>query len=459
MRHTEPVTDPASVPPAPASTIAAAELSVRPAGRNVPILERVSLRVAPGEVVGVLGRSGAGKTTLLHALLGLIPWARPGEVHGTVLLGREEIGDLDPAQRAAVLGAALDRPAAQLFLPTPRDELRAAVRHRPAPLLTQIVACLGVSSLLDRRTLELSSGERQRVALACALASAPRPVLLDEPTAHLDGEGSAALANALDMVRGHGGAVLLIEQAGWRLAGSVDRWLALQWGRLTPAQPPAPPAIPAPDPAPAAAAGVLELRGVALEQPGALLLEEVNLALAAGEIVLIRAPNGAGKSTLLRALAGRHPLTAGERRRDGRRVTRPGGVALMLPEAARQLFAPTVTGEVFLSGASRAEAARVLRRHGLENLAGRPPWTLSRGEQQRLLHAALDVTRPTVMLLDEPAQGLDPDDLARFAELLKQRAARGRAILVASHREELAALAHRRLTIRNRRLVEEPSCD
>lgn len=445
--------------PAPEPALAAARLSVRPAARNTPILEQVSVEVAPGEVAGVLGRSGAGKTTLLHALLGLIPWARPGEVHGRVLLGGEDMGDLDPAQRAGVLGTALDRPTAQLFLPTPRHELQAAARHRPTPLLAEITARLGVEPLLDRRTLELSSGERQRVALACALAAAPAPVLLDEPTAHLDGDGVAGLAAALELVRGRGGSILLIEQAGWRLTGSVDRWLKLQGGRLQPIQAPAPPVIPVPDPAPAGPDMVLELRGAALEQPGRSLLEGVNLALAAGEIVLLRAPNGAGKSTLLRALAGRHRLTAGELRRDGRRVTRPGGVALMLPEAARQLFAPTVTGEVLLSGAARAEAARVLRRHGLEAVAGRPPWTLSRGEQQRLLHAALDVTRPAVMLLDEPAQGLDPADLARFAELLRQRAVRGRAILVASHRDELARLAHRTLTIRERRLVEEPTGD
>lgn len=429
---------------------------MRPSSRATPVLASLGLTLKSGEVVGVLGRSGAGKTVLLHALLGLLPWARPAAVSGSVRLEGEEVGDLDPAQRAGALGAALDRPTAQLFLATPRQELQAAARHRPAVLLPQAAALLGLDRLLDRPILELSSGERQRLALACALAAAPGPVVLDEPTAHLDDHGVAALAAALELVRRHGGGVLLVEQAGWRLTGTVDRWLALQEGRLEPAQAPTPPAIPTPDPVRGGPAAVLELRGATLEHPGGALLEDVNLALAAGEILFLRAPNGAGKSTLLRALAGRHPLAAGERRRDGRRVTRPGGVVLMLPEAARQLFAATATGEVLLSGAAPGDAARALQRHGLEALAGRPPWTLSRGEQQRLLLAALDVTRPAVMLLDEPAQGLDPEDLARLAALLRQRAAEGRGILVASHRDELATLAHRRLTIRNRRLGEAP---
>ncbi len=126
----------------------------------------------------------------------------------------------------------------------------------------------------------------------------------------------------------------------------------------------------------------------------------------------------------------------------------------MLPEADLQLFASTVIGEVSDAGTSQEERARVLRRHRLEHLAARAPWTLSRGEQQRLVHAALDMLRPEVMIVDEPAQGLDHDDVLDLLELIRRRSAKGRAYLVISHREELAAAAHRRFVLRDRRLEE-----
>jgi energy-coupling factor transporter ATP-binding protein EcfA2 len=126
----------------------------------------------------------------------------------------------------------------------------------------------------------------------------------------------------------------------------------------------------------------------------------------------------------------------------------------MFPETDLQLFASTVIGEVAVPGTRQEERARVLRRHRLEHLAARAPWSLSRGEQQRLVHAALDMLQPDVMIVDEPAQGLDRDDLLDLLELIRRRSAKGRAYLVISHRPEFAAAAHRRFVLRERRLDE-----
>jgi energy-coupling factor transport system ATP-binding protein len=126
----------------------------------------------------------------------------------------------------------------------------------------------------------------------------------------------------------------------------------------------------------------------------------------------------------------------------------------MLPSAELQLFGRTVSDEVAAAGAPWRDTARVLRRHGLEHLAARAPWTLSRGERQRLVHAALDLERPGLMIVDEPSQGLDPEDLKVFVELVHRRAAKGRAYLVISHRLELAGAVHRRLRIAGGRLEE-----
>ncbi len=484
-----------------------AGLSVRYPRAAVPVLRDVDLDISPGEAVGLTGRSGVGKTTLLHTVAGLVPWLSSAAVTGELSIDGEAIQDLDPGQRAHLIATCLDRPEAQLFLATVGQEIEAArrlyqarsshqlsaaagdARHparlshlrvldvlsstpaRPsdrkpiwaqhlvglttkpgekcgpgAEFADEVVDGFGLGPFLDRRVTDLSSGERQRVALAVALAGCPRPILLDEPTAHLDAAGEAALVDLLNQARSRGAAVTLSEQAGWRLASAVTEWIEVGGGRLAPTGAPRAPRVPGPSHQPGSAV-VLSGRGVSVSRGGRALVEKIDLDLHQGEVVFLSGPNGSGKSTLARVLAGLAAAGGGEIRRYGR-------VALMLPEADLQLFASTVIGEVSTAGTGQGERARVLRRHRLDHLAARAPWTLSRGEQQRLVHAALDMLRPEVMIVDEPAQGLDHDDVLDLVELIQRRSAKGRAYIVISHREELAAAAHRRYVVRDRRLEE-----
>jgi len=422
-------------------------LSIRYPRVATPILKNVDIQVSPGDIVGLLGRSGCGKTTLLHAVAGLVPWLTPAEVTGDVSIGGESVVELDPGQRAHLVSTCLDRPESQLFLSTVGQEVEAARRlYGCDGFVDALVEALNLGPLLDRRVTELSSGERQRVALAVAMVGCPRPILLDEPTTHLDAESEKALTEILSLAVRQGAPIIATEQAPWRLGEAVTHWYGIAGGRSFHTERPDHPEPPGPEHQPGERV-VLESRGLSVSRGGRRLVSDVALDLHEGEIVLLTGPNGSGKSTLAMALAGLAAADAGELKAAGR-------VSLMLPDSELQLFASTVAGEVAIDGIGQGERARVLRRHKLEHLAARAPWTLSRGEQQRLVHAALDLLRPEVMIIDEPTQGLDTEDLLVFLELVRRRSAKGRAYLVISHRPEIAAIAHRRFQVCDGRIDE-----
>ena len=166
------------------------------------ILAVATLDVAPGTAVVVRGPSGAGKSTLLYALAGLI---RPAE--GTIRWGGTDIAALPEHRRAAFrrsavgfvfqehllfeeLSAAGNAAIAALYAPA---GARGRIRERGAAGLDR----LGLGAVAGRRSDTFSGGERQRIAVARALAADPRIVLADEPTASLDRANADALAGDL----------------------------------------------------------------------------------------------------------------------------------------------------------------------------------------------------------------------------------------------------------------------
>ncbi|MCS6952876.1 MAG: energy-coupling factor ABC transporter ATP-binding protein [Bryobacteraceae bacterium] len=157
-----------------------------------PVLRNVRFQVFAGERVGLAGANGSGKSTLLWCLAGLLP------AQGVRIFG-ESPSRLAPGR----LGFVFQNPEDQLFMPTVLEDLmlplmqsgeaREAARERAAARLDQF----GLSALAGEPASHLSPGERKRAALAQALARNPELLLLDEPTAELDGRSARMLGQAL----------------------------------------------------------------------------------------------------------------------------------------------------------------------------------------------------------------------------------------------------------------------
>ncbi|MEU9129276.1 thiol reductant ABC exporter subunit CydD [Kitasatospora sp. NPDC048540] len=233
------------VPPLRGADITLTGVTVTHPGRTAPALDGVTLTLGPGTTTALTGPSGAGKSTLLAVLLGFTP-----PTAGSVRIGGTDLADLDPAEWRRQIAWVPQHP--QLFAGTIADNVRLA---RPDATDQQVRAALAAAhatdfadpaAVLGEGGAGLSAGQRQRIALARALLADRPLVLLDEPTANLDGESEAAVVDAVRAL-GEGRTVLLVAHR--------PALLAVAGHRHHLPGPPLPPTAPAQHdlPAPAAA--------------------------------------------------------------------------------------------------------------------------------------------------------------------------------------------------------------
>ena len=225
----------------------------------------------------------------------------------------------------------------------------------------------------------------------------------------------------------------------------------------------------------AVAAHVLSIRGVELTRGDRLLLSQVNLDAAPGELIALLGPSGSGKTTMLRAIAGLDPfqrgqIEVGEARMEGggvvsrdelRRLRRSVGFVFQfhclfehLSALQNVCLAPVNVARRPQHDAERT-ARELLRELGVEARADAWPRALSGGEAQRVAIARALAMNPPVLLMDEPMASLDQSRRAELGKLLQRLAGAGRTLLVTTHDEGFArTFATRTLTIQDGRIVE-----
>jgi ABC transport system ATP-binding/permease protein len=460
-----------SEPPNPLATLETATKAYGPR----PLLDGVSLGVAAGDRIGVVGRNGAGKTTLLEALAGRaeLDSGRATRARGL------RLGYLPQAEDLAGEVAEL------VFGSLPEHEWATDLRSR------SVIAALLSGIDLNARAERMSGGERRRVALATLLRSDHDLLLLDEPTNHLDIEAIRWLAGYL---RDHGRAFVVVTHDRWFLDAVTERTWEVADGRVHSYEggysayvlarterariaeaadqrrrnllrkelawlrrgPPARTSKPKfrieaatalieGEPAPrdsvelsrlaTARLGktVIEVEDATVRAGQRTLLDDVTWRLGPGERVGVVGVNGSGKTTLLRLLAGDLPKTTnrnatgsdaievtgrvvrGKTVRIGYLEQEPPAIdpGLRALEAAEQVRRSVRIGDREIG------VGRMLDRLGLR---GDRQWVpvdeLSGGERRRLQLMMVLLDEPNVLLLDEPTNDLDIDTLTELEDLL-----------------------------------------
>jgi len=462
-------------------------VALRHDGARADAVGPVSLDLARGERVLLLGASGTGKSTLLHAATGLFPASIPGDRRGDIRLHGRPVDSRRPADWADTCAYLFQDAAQTLAGFTVRDEIAFSLENLGVSpdRIPQIVAdCMNRVGIpcpwADRRVTTLSGGERQRVALAALLAQGAPITLADEPAASLAPTAARKMA---DLLLAEGRTALVVEHKPGPILDRIDRCVALgRDGRVM---------------ADGAAREVLQHSGAALAEAGIALplatrlhlampdlidpdlllrdalirvpsacarklrdwifpvphptgeilvklegaacapafgpvvLRDVSLSLRAGEVVAILGPNGAGKSTLAACLSGLMPPRA------GRRMGAPGAVAFQNPEA--HFSQESVVSELEALDHSAEHVARILDHWDLRSVARQHPFTLSQGQKRRLSLALLaEADRWPVLILDEPTAGLDGASEAALAQRIRALALEGRGVAVITHDMDFA---------------------
>jgi ABC-2 type transport system ATP-binding protein len=205
--------------------------SYRKAGKTLPVLRGIECAIARGEIVGLLGENGSGKTTLVKTAAGIVP-RDAGEVS---IIGVDP--DVRPREVARHTGAVFPGGRNVYWRLTARENLQYFARLRGVALddaaLTRAIDALDLGAEQNVELRRLSTGLKQRVAVACSFVHRPRLVFLDEPTIGLDAATTTTLTRRLgELARDEGTAMLVTSHDSAFLEQVCDRVLVLGAGTL-----------------------------------------------------------------------------------------------------------------------------------------------------------------------------------------------------------------------------------
>ncbi len=451
----------------------------------------LSFGVNEGEILGLVGPNGAGKTTTFNVVTGFI---RPSA--GRVFLFGEDVTGMAPhalARRGMVRTFQHTRVFAELSV---RENLASASHlvERGGPLRTvfgagaaehralqeridEVLEQVGLRHLQDSTAGSLSYGDQRVLEIALALAAQPKLLLLDEPFAGMNDTESEETMRLIHRIRGAGTTVLVIDHHMQTMARGCDRLVVMDHGlKLAEGVPSevvhqpdvvaaylgAGDEVSAPTTTPRSE-DVLRVSELDVRYGRTKALRGASLELRQGEIVALVGANGAGKTTMLRAISGLVPVAGGKIEMLGRDVAGMDPVARVrmglahCPEGREVFPRMTVLENLNLGAVGRrpAEVETELRHvyevfPRLAERSGQLAGSLSGGEQQMLAIGRAIMSRPKVLILDEPTLGLSPLLAREVGETLMRLNEEGLSVLLVEQNAVLAlAIAHRAYVLEN----------
>ena len=437
------------------------------AGSNEGIKDG-SLTIKDGECLVITGPSGGGKTTLTRLINGLAPSFYPGTLSGDIFLNGNSLKETPIWKIGMEVGSVFQDPKSQFFSSELAGEVAFASENYGLPKAeirrrTDVAISTFDLDVYRNRPLDvLSSGEKQRTAIASVYAHSPHTYVCDEPTANLDNYGTEQLTETFQKLKSEGNTLIIAEHRLAWLATIADRYIYVANGEiiweLNPIEmrslsenerlelglreivnsnlvvPRLPSSLVDP---------ILIARGIECKRGKKTIINNLDINLYPGQIVALTGKNGAGKTTLAMVLSGLLQEKAGKIIIDGKKVSpsqRRKSIWYSSNDTGTQFFTNSVTDELLLGikkdSVQLDKARNLLKRLGLYQYKDCHPASLSGGQKQRLSIACGIFSERRILILDEPTSGLDGGNMEIIASLLKEEAEKGKTILVISHDTE-----------------------
>ena len=468
--------------------------NVKKSYAGVHALASASFDLRAGEVHALVGENGAGKSTMIKILTGAV---QPDD--GEIALRGEPLSRITPRQARALGIAAIYQQPALFDQLTVAENIalgtegtgawgRVDWRQRRARAV-ELLARVGAHIDPDTDVCDLGMAQQQLVEIARALGSDARVLVLDEPTASLSKHDSDNLLRVVRELRAHGVAMIYISHRLEELFHIADRVTVLRDGRsvatrdmrdvtkaeliqlmvgreLSSVFPTRAVQIGAP---------VLELKGVGCRASG---ISNASFTVHTGEIVGLSGLVGAGRTELARIIFGLTPADQGEIILKGKtvRIDSPGsaikhGIAyvpedrrrhgVVLPMSVTENISLAALRELTTNGSldierERAVTAEYATRLGVKAASLRSlVSTLSGGNQQKVALSRWLLTKPSLLVLDEPTQGIDVGAKAEIHSLMTELAEQGLAILmISSDLPEILGMSDRIVVMHGGRVVD-----
>jgi len=439
-----------------------------------PVLENISFEIRTGECIILCGRSGSGKSTLLRLINGLAPNFYKGSLKGIISVNDMVPALMTPTQRVETFGTVFQDPRSQFFMDIVQDEIAFSAENIGLPpsvireKIKDIARLLNIGHLLNQSVDTLSSGQKQRVALASACIVSPKILILDEPVSNLDAKGIHLLLRVLEKIKKRGTIIIISEHRlhtflpiadlFFHIENSqlADKWSKKTFMNLT----------------------VREMEKYGFRYPGMVCplvrkrpsvlqeksvfnivnltyqykktnqgIKNISLDIPSGSIVALLGENGAGKTTTCKILCGLLKEKGGVILKKNRRIScvqRRMMSYFVMQDVDYQLYSDSVCNELVLgrtvSKDLKERTSTALDLFHLSKAAQQHPASLSGGEKQRVTLAAAYCSDTDFFVFDEPTSGMDGAGLSIFTCWLDMLASEGKTSIIITHDELLTAM-------------------
>ena len=428
-------------------------------------LDDITMEIQDGEAVALIGLSGCGKTTITRILNGLAYTFFSGKMEGSISLNSIDPSKKELYEIGRMIGSIFQNPKSQFFAEVVEDEIAFGLenygieRTEIVKRITDSLRMINGETLRTRNLFQLSSGERQKVAIASINALDPPVYVFDEPSANLDMTSVEALKRLMALLKKKGKTLIVSEHRIYYLKDIIDRYYYIEDGKIircytkeifeySPVeffqqQGLRLYSLDRIEPHVKTISGTrrLKIDNISFSYNRQSLLKNLSYCFISGTIYGIIGGNGAGKSTFAKVLSGLLREKHGSIYSCGKDScndiklnsrTRRKTIYYLSNNLDSNLFEVSAAEELRLN-APAANTAEILKDYRLDTVADAHPQILSGGQKQRLAIAAASLLKRDAYIFDEPTSGLDGKNMRLIADKMQELQAQDKIVIVISH--------------------------